>query len=265
MVNSDAKRKLFNKSRTPWVVEHLFSKNNPISLLCFPYAGGNTHAFSHWARFLPDTCNLLAIQYPGRLGLIGISPEKQVEDLVVKLYDHILPYLETDKIIFFGHSLGALVSFELAKYIEKNGHNPIDALFVSACVSPELVGKKRGIHHLSDEDFLEKISSYGGTPSELLEDKELMNFFIPVLKSDFYMYENYKLKLQERVNCPIFVIGSPDDPYAPVEEMKNWSFATSAEYKLIPVIGDHFYIHDNQSDFSRLFQQHFSTIFSERA
>ena len=264
MVDINTNRKIFTKSRSPWAFEHVFSKENPISLLCFPYAGGNTHAFTHWTHFLPDECNLLAIQYPGRLGLIGLPPEKRIENLVKKLYDHILFYLKNDRLIFFGHSLGALVAFEFAKYMEKMGHDPIDALFVSACVSPELVGKKKGIHHLSDEDFLEKVSGYGGTPLELLEDKELMNFFVPILKSDFCMYENYEVKPQETVSSPLFAIGSSDDPYAPVEGMKNWSYATSVEYKLIPVIGDHFYIHDDQSDFPGLFQQHFSDVFSKR-
>jgi len=254
-----------SRSRNPWVYEFIFSPDNETTLICFPYAGGNTHGFASWEKVLPQGWNLLSIQYPGRLSLMGLPPEKKVNSLVQKIYENVRPYLENKKIIFFGHSLGALVSFELSKLMERKGHDPITALFVSACVSPDLVGKEEGIHHLSDDDFLKIISKYGGTPNELLRDKELMNFFVPVLKSDFCMYETYEDKHDESVQCPLIAIGSHQDTYAPVKEMRNWKNYTSHDHKLIPVQGDHFYIHDQHSNFAELFQISLGQIFEEGA
>lgn len=247
--------------KNPWIYEHKFSEDNPTTLICFPYAGGNTHAYSSWCDFLPDDWNLLAIQYPGRLSLMGYPPEKDITKLVDQLYPFVAPYLGSGKIIFFGHSLGALVSYELAKRVETQGNDPIDALYVSACVSPDLVGKEEGIHHLSDDDFLTKISGYGGTPKEILQDKELMNFFLPVLKSDFCLYETYPHRPREKVSCPLIAMGSPHDPYAPIEGMNNWSQQTQQPQDLITVTGDHFYLHDPESNFATHFCTSLNQLF----
>lgn len=245
-----------------WVYEHQFSPENKTTLICFPYAGGNSHAFSGWKEFLPKNWNILAVQYPGRMGLISSPPETNVLSLVTKLYKEILPFVVNDNVIFFGHSLGALVSFELVKYIEKMKDITIDALCVSACVSPELVGNKEGIYHLSDDEFLIKISGYGGTPNEILKDKDLMQFFLPVLKSDFCMYETYSHNPKERISPPILAFGSPDDPYAPVNDMLNWKKVSSSNSELITVLGDHFFLHNSQSNFPDRFQQSINCLFS---
>ena len=250
MINNLKNKKLVNCTR--WIYEHRYCESNSSSIFCFPFAGGNTHSFVNWINFVPKNYNLLAFQYPGRQTLINLPLERNLEDLVAQLFREIQPYIKGKKVVFFGHSLGSLVAFELAKKLEKSG-KVLEGIFVSACVSPDKVIKERGIHHLSDEQFLKKIIGYEGTPKDILNDKDLMNYFLPILKADFCMYETYKFNPNEKLSCPVYTLGSERDPYAPFKEMKNWKETTINYNHLVSVTGNHFYINDESSTFTGIF------------
>ncbi|MBD2434073.1 MULTISPECIES: thioesterase II family protein [Fischerella] len=233
---------LNTSSLDSWLI---YPKPNPdaqIRLFCFPYAGGSANIFRRWSNYLPSIIEVCAIELPGRGMRIKLPPFTQLEPLVTELASVLKSKLDKP-FAFFGHSMGALVSFELALLLRKQYDLNPSHLFVSAHRAPQLVDPKPPIHNLPEAEFIAELRRLNGTPQTLLENEEMMQFFLPILRADFAVLETYVYTQQAPLNCPITAFGGLEDQEVSYDEIQAWQEQTSASFSLHMFPGDHFFLH----------------------
>ncbi|MGF1523405.1 MAG: thioesterase II family protein [Leptolyngbyaceae cyanobacterium] len=225
-----------------------------LRLFCFPYAGGGVWNFRTWAEALPKTLEVYAIALPGRGKRFTETAFTQLAPLVDAIASAIIPYLDKS-FAFFGHSMGGLVSFELARLLRRNAQcNPVH-LFVSGRRAPQLPATDKPIHALSDPKFLQEIRRLNGTPNTVLENAELMQLMLPTLRADFTLLETYVYRYEPPLSCPITTFGGLQDSEVSVEALEAWCEQTSATFSLKMLPGDHFFLHFSQFSLMQLIRQ----------
>jgi medium-chain acyl-[acyl-carrier-protein] hydrolase len=142
---------------------------------------------------------------------------------------------------FFGHSLGALVAFEVARNLRARGIVP-ERLFVSGNIAPGIPDPAPPIHQLSEADFLQELQDLNGMPQAVLDSKELLEIILPVVRSDFAVLETYEYEPQPPLDCPITAFGGIQDPRTSKSGLEAWCIQTNKAFDLLMVEGDHFFI-----------------------
>ncbi|MCG8564905.1 MAG: alpha/beta fold hydrolase [Desulfobacterales bacterium] len=224
---------------SPWVV----AEPNPcprMRLFCFPYAGGGASVYRQWQQYLPQDIQVCAVQPPGRENRISESPYQNVFELVSATAVAIRPYLERP-FAFFGHSTGALVAFELARKLRAAGLASPEILFVSGSRPPH-IPEPNPIHHLPDPEFIEGLRRFSGTPEELLQNKELMEVYTPILRADLALEETYIHPQEFPLQIPMAALGGTSDQEAPKSILGGWKNHTTSHFSLKLFQGNHFYL-----------------------
>jgi medium-chain acyl-[acyl-carrier-protein] hydrolase len=219
-------------------------KSPKARLIAFPYAGGSAVAYYKWAEHLSLHTELISLQYPGRGRLIDMSPCLSIYDLAKESYKTILT-LSDKPLIFFGHSLGALVAFETIRMIRRLGNSVPRALVVSSRQAPEsksCFGNK--LHTLPDEQFLSGFSQYGGIPSEIMQCPEMMEYLMPLLRADMTALETWSYKPESPLEIPIMALGSDEDITLDLKQLKRWGEFTYSTFQFQIMHGNHFYFQD---------------------
>jgi len=217
-----------------------------LRLFCFHYAGGGALSFRTWSDSLPPHVEVCPIELPGRGIRLREAPFTQLETLIQALEKALLPSL-TQPFAFFGHSLGALVSFELARLLRRNYRFTPVHLFVSGHRAPQIPDPEPPIHALPEPAFLEELRRYNGTPEEVLNNPELMQLFLPALRADFAVLETYVYAPSPPLDCPITAFGGLQDWKASCEDLKAWREQTKAAFSVQMFAGDHFFLHSSKS------------------
>lgn len=212
-----------------------------LRLFCFPYAGAGALIFRTWPDGFPADVEVCSIQLPGRGTRLMERPFTQLSSLVEALAEALVPLLDKP-FAFFGHSLGALVSFELARRIRgQYGVHPV-RLFVSAGRAPQIPNRDAPLHTLPETEFLAELRRLNGTPGELLDHKELMEIMLPVLRADFAMFETYVYSTGAPLNCPISAFGGLQDRRVSKSDLEAWRIQTGVSFSLRMLPGDHFFL-----------------------
>jgi len=229
---------------TPWLA---LPKPNPradMRLFCFPYAGGGVHTFRAWADNLPKSVEVCPVQLPGRGARMMEAPFTQMGPLVQTAAEALLPHLDKP-FAFFGHSMGALVSFELARQLRKQNSPEPSRLFVSGCFAPN-IPDPYPLHDLPDSEFLEGLRRLNGMPQEALENAELIHLLLPTLRADCTVTETYTYTDRPPLNCPISAFGGLQDHLLSRDDLDGWRQQTTASFSLRMFPGDHFFLQTAQ-------------------
>ena len=148
---------------------------------------------------------------------------------------------------FFGHSLGALVAFELSRSLRQISRSP-EHLYISGYPAPQLPYPNPRIHGLSDEDFMEELQKFSGTPKEVLECPELMERVLPTIKADFEVIKTYEYVPSPPFEFPISAYGGICDPQANQEQLDAWRDQTTSSFSLTMFEGDHFFFNNKHKE-----------------
>ena len=228
-------------TQTPWFPQLNLNPSAKLRLFCLPYAGGSSYIYDRWSNFLPNTVEICPIELPGRRKRFIESPYQDLNPLLLDLSAALLPYLD-NPFVFFGHSMGGLVSFELTRLLrQKYNISPVH-LFISACRATQLPKSKPDIHHLSDRAFTQEVIRLGGTPQAILDNKEMMELILPTLKADFKVIETHVYRPQTPLDVPLTVFGGDSDTEVTLEELAAWQEQTTADFELKMFSGGHFFI-----------------------
>lgn len=212
-----------------------------LRLFCFPYAGGGAAVYRGWADRMPGAIEVCPVQPPGRETRFGEPAFTRLGPLVAAATEGLRPYLDRP-FALFGHSMGALVAFELARKWRRDfGLAPVH-LFVSGCSAPQLDDTDSRCHTLPDPEFLEELRRLNGTPRTLLENPDLMQLLLPTLKADFAVCETYEYIEQPPLYCPISALGGLQDPTTGRNQLDAWRHQTTAAFRLRLFPGDHFFL-----------------------
>lgn len=215
--------------------------NAQVRLFCFPYSGAGASIFYAWADGLPSTIEVCPVQLPGRESRLGERPFTRLKPLV-RAVSEALPSAIDGPFAFFGHSLGALVGFELARYLRRHQNVSPVHLFVSGHTSPQIPDCEPPIHDLPEADFVERLRQLNGMSQEVLSNDELMSLLTPILRADFAVCETYTYEDDDPLDCPISAFGGLQDAHVSRADLEAWAEHTSASFSLHMFPGNHFYL-----------------------
>ena len=215
-------------------------------LFCFPYAGGGSGIYRGWSQPLRPRVEVVPALLPGREFRIREPALTSVEPLVESIAREIFPFLDRP-FALFGHSMGAIIAFELARRLRWERSIEPDHLFISARRAPQLPERDPEIHNLPEPEFIKEVEKMQGTPKEVLEHAELMQLVLPMLRADFAVCRTYTYIPSAPLKCPITVLGGILDDTAPREKLEPWSAQTSGEFRVHMIDGDHFFINGQQA------------------
>lgn len=234
----------------PWVVRSHREASPRLRLFCFPYAGGGASVFRGWAQAMSPALEVIPIQLPGRENRLREAPYSRLSSLLADAARALLPYLDVP-FALFGHSVGALISFELARLLRREYQRAPVHLFVSAHRAPHRPDPNPPIHALPQAEFLRELRRYKGTPEVILQNPELLELLVPNLRADFAIFETYIYKDDEPLLCPISAYGGLTDAEVRVADLEAWQEQTASRFTLRLFSGDHFYLQAAQADLLR--------------
>jgi medium-chain acyl-[acyl-carrier-protein] hydrolase len=233
-------------ARDPWIVRPEVRPEARLRLFCFSYAGGAASIYRPWTRELPTEIELCAIQLPGREGRLLEQPYSEMSTLAERLADVMERYLDLP-FAFFGHSMGALVSFEVARELRRrHGISPVH-LFVSGHAAPQVARRRAPVHQLPDAAFVDAIRELNGTPEQVLQNAELMELVLPALRADLAVCESYRHTGAAPLACPISAFGGLADAEVRYDDLRAWQAHTRGQFRVRLFNGDHFYLREERS------------------
>jgi medium-chain acyl-[acyl-carrier-protein] hydrolase len=235
---------------TPWLIRRP-SQSARLRLFCFPYAGGSALTFRAWGSGLPPDVEVCAVQLPGHGTRMKEQPFARLGPLVRDAAAALRPHLN-EPFAFFGHSMGALVAFEVARLLRKEHRLAPRQLFVSGARAPQLDRTEPTTYDLPDSELLEDLRNLNGTPKEVLEEPELMRMLLPILRADFAVCQTYEYAYDLPLECPVTAFGGTVDTAVSRESLEAWRAQTTSDFSFHLLPGDHFFLNVEQALLLRL-------------
>ncbi len=228
----------------PWLIRKAGAARR-LRLYCFCYAGGNAISYLPWQEQLGPDIEVCAIQLPGRGTRMREAPYHAMPPLIaeimqVVLHENKLPFA------FFGHSLGGLMAYELTRQLAKNRLPLPQHLFVSGTDAPQYRSPSKNLHLLPDDELIQSLRNYNGTPAEILDNRDLMDFLLPTIRADFALAETYQYQAGPPLTVPITVLAGQYDDHVSMQEVQGWREETVGECDIRWFNGDHFFINSEQ-------------------
>jgi medium-chain acyl-[acyl-carrier-protein] hydrolase len=228
-----------------WLLPLRVSASREATLVCLAHAGGAASAFARWPAMLPPWIDVLAVQLPGRGARLNEPSRRQLEPLLDELGPE-LARRSSGPVALFGHSLGALLAFELARWLRRGGLAAPTRLLLAACRAPQRIDRERRLHQANDDQLLAELRRLGGTPEEVLRQPELMSLTLPALRADLEILERYQLRDEPPLACPLTVFGGEADRIPP-DDLEAWRAHTTAPFARLTLPGGHFFLQDESS------------------
>ncbi len=214
-------------------------------LLCIPYAGGASHIFYKWKTLLDDTIDAYSVQLPGRGKRLQEAAVTNLGEVVMPLAIALEPLLDKPLAIF-GHSMGGLIAFELARQCRHlYGVLPIQ-LFLSGCRGPKQIGLDQAYSQLDDSAFLHAVNRYGSIPNEVFANADLQRIVLPALRADYSIIESYQYREDAPLDCPVAVFGGLQDTHVSTADLDAWEEQTTKAFQRHLMRGGHFFLRDSE-------------------
>jgi surfactin synthase thioesterase subunit len=210
-------------------------------LFCLPHAGGTASFFRPLAAALSGRVQVLGVQYPGRQGRLVEPALTSLAELADRIVVALEPWLD-QPFALFGHSMGALLGFEVALRLERAGWAPA-RLFASAHRAPSTSCAERS-HQLDDRGLAAELRRLNGTEAAVLDDPDLLEIILATYRADLTAVETHRAAPGGVLHCPITVLLGADDPTTTVEEGRAWAAYTTGAHQVVVLPGDHFYLVD---------------------
>ncbi len=218
-------------------------------LFCFPYAGGGANLFRQWAQApeLSARLEICPIRLPGREARRAEQPYARLAELVPVLTEALRPWLDRP-FEFFGHSMGALIAFEVARHLRRQNLPEPQHLYLSARPAPHLPRPNREIptYLLPPAAFWARLERLNGTPAAVLANPDLKTALEPTLRADFALCETYRYRPELPLSYPMTAFGGLEDRSVSPDYLRAWQEQTSSAFRLMMLPGDHFFLHSHQ-------------------
>ena len=233
-----------------------------LRLICFPYAGGGSSVYRTWPAELPAEVEVIAVELPGRDTRFKDRPVDRLAPLVEAVVDGIGEEIagapggaggaggaggQVRPFAIYGHSMGALIGFAVARELRRRKLAGPRHLFVSGRRAPQLP-KKHFLHALPEAELMEGLRKLGGISEAVLRERELMDIFLPILRADFAVAETSvgpavpdEREGEAPLACGITALGGRTDDRASLEELEGWAVQTRGGFELELFEGGHFF------------------------
>ncbi|XP_041371014.1 S-acyl fatty acid synthase thioesterase, medium chain-like [Gigantopelta aegis] len=217
------------------------------TLFCFPWAGGGSNFYSAWGEKISENVEVVGITLPGRESRFKEPCDYTVQSLVDEISAAIHEYCKRKPFAFWGHSLGALLAFEVALTMKQKYGSELEHLYVSGVSAPQSPMRKQNqpdVSKMTKEEFLQFLRRLGGTPPEILENPEMMKPYLPALRTDYSLLDQFTYELPEGdppLSCHVsFFDGDKDKEH----DVYAWKQLTSGPFRVKKLPGGHFYLKD---------------------
>jgi medium-chain acyl-[acyl-carrier-protein] hydrolase len=215
-----------------------------VRLFCFHHAGGNSTVFRDWPSKLDGRVEVLGVQLPGHVGRYSEPLIKNINELVSQLYSDLSPFFD-GPFCFFGHSMGALLAYEIACLLEQRSQRIPEHLVISAKRAPHLERIEQRNSDLPLPLLIEKLREFAGTPEEVLQDARLVELLVPIWRADFAVGEDYKYRFRPPLSCPLTAVGGASDSSVSTQDVAAWAQFTRSRFELQIVEGGHMFLSDS--------------------
>ncbi|SJN59057.1 Linear gramicidin dehydrogenase LgrE [Vibrio ruber DSM 16370] len=225
-------------------------------IFIFPHAGGTAQGYKKWAEVLFERNNVevCIVQLPGRAERMHEEHVVHMPSLVNGLLESIQHFLDKPYICF-GHSLGCLVCFELMKEIRSKSLRMAELMILSAKRAPHLPRQYDKISSQSKLDLVRTLKTFDGTPSFILDDDDLLNILLPIMRNDFLLDESYIYNDSESLDIPLMILGADKDLLASQSELLAWEKHTLNKFNYKIYSGSHFYIFEHEDEILNLMSE----------
>lgn len=216
-------------------------------LVAFPHAGGSANVYLPLARILSPEMDVFGVQYPGRQDRMAEKLIDNVPELAEQIFHRLVTWTQ-HPLVLFGHSMGAIVAFEVARRLEQFGTVPLAGLVVSGRRAPSIQRDDDDVHLRDDRGVIAEIRSLDGTDQAFLQDEELLQMILPVVRNDYKTIETYRYQPGPKLRCPLTALLGEADPKAGFEESMGWRDHASGLFHLRSFPGGHFYLNGRMND-----------------
>jgi medium-chain acyl-[acyl-carrier-protein] hydrolase len=224
-----------------WLAAPVARPGADVRLFCLPHAGGGTAAYAALARRVAEGIDIRPVRLPGRETRLREPPYRRIEPLVAAAVGALEPLLDRP-FALFGHSLGALLAFELAHRLREEGGPEPAHLFVSGRRAPQVPDPEPPISQLPDERLVAELRRrYDGIPQAVVETPELLELFLPILRADCELLDTYAYAVREPLDVPISAFTGADDRRVGPGDLAGWARHTTGAFRARALPGGHFY------------------------
>ena len=235
---------------TAWLRRYQPATDAVARLVCFPHAGGAASFFRPMAvRFAPSV-DVLSIQYPGRQDRLRESCIADIAALSDLITDELVAMDDDLPTVFFGHSMGAVLGFEVAWRLEQKGANPPRTLIASGRRAPSRHRDEK-VHLRDDDGIVAELKLLNGTDAALLADEEILRMSLPAIRGDYTAIETYVGEPGRRMLGNITVLTGDADPKTTLDEARAWQDHTTGAFRMSILPGGHFFLVDQQQSVTR--------------
>jgi len=215
--------------------------NAQLRLIGFPHGGGGPQSFYGWSAAMPAHIEVVALSLPGRGPRAEEMPLDDLPTTIAAIVEALSAYFDAP-FAFFGHSMGSVLAFEVARQLREQGAPLPVHLFVSAHTGPHLAPRGVGMHRLPDSLFAQELERLGGLPEGVLSEPSLLELILPAARADFRLTEGYRWEEGNPLDIPISVAGGETDATVQRAELEAWKACTYGPFEVRVFKGDHFYL-----------------------
>lgn len=227
-----------------WFLRFSRSSTPSLRLFCFPFAGSSASVFRSWIDELPEEVEVLAIQLPGRENRLRERCMHDMDEIVEKLELEIDSCLDPP-FVFFGHSLGSLIAYELLRRLEVSGRHRAELFFASGGPAPHTCLSPAAPLRLTQDQILLDLRRISQAHSSLLDDREVLALMLPMLQADFEIYANYRYRETVPLQSPLVVIRGATDAYVTQQSQLEWKRHTDRKFSFHTIPGPHLFMVDS--------------------
>lgn len=225
-----------------WLVNLSPDRNAKIRLICFSYAGGGLSTFRQWPAYLPDAVQVVAVQLPGHDSRFNEPALTKISEVLPALADAVI---NTSKLpfAFFGHSLGALLATATVQHLQSRRMQAPRHLFVSGARPPHVADRREiPVEKLSDEELIQELRQFGGSPDDVLNDDALMRILLPTIRADFALAQSCKTDEADTLPIPMSLYSGYEDRHVSASDLEQWRRYSHNRIPISMFPGGHFFV-----------------------
>lgn len=212
--------------------------------------------YKKWNKYFDDNIKIIPIELAGRGKRMSEKFYKDMGSAIDDAYKIASPVIKDGEYAFFGHSMGSIIAFELCHRVIREKERQPMHLFVSGRYPPDVLEKNRHLSKLPDDEFQQEILKLGGTDKEVFNNKELCNIFIPILKADYRIIEDYEyINRNQKFNYGITVFNGRSDEDVTYGDALEWGKHTSVGSSIYEFDGGHFFINDKAEEITDIIKK----------
>ena len=236
-----------------WFLPHFPKPDAALRLFCFPFAGGGASTFFHWPKYLPPTIEVWPLQLPGRETRLKEGLLTNLDAIIEALIPAMIAHLDKP-FSLFGHSMGALIVFELTRELRRRNLQLPLKIFVAGKRAPHLNNTNPVIRHLPNDELKSELKSSYGSPTLMkAEDADqLMELMLPVIRADLEVLDTYNYTSEPPLEIPVCALGGIDDWAADPNDIRAWGKHTISNFNFYILPGDHFFLNASREELLKI-------------